>query len=902
MEERSCQNLDIFDRVTQKRALSGTLRILIPVYATYFVLIISIFLLFLPHQQNQLFEQKKETIRHLTDSVISLLAAYDSKIKNRTITPENARKEAANQIRNLKYGEKGKGYFWITDMNPIMIMHPHYPELEGRDLTLFKGGGEDYPFVGMVAQVMEQKAGYVQYHWQENTTETYMAKISFVKGFPAWGWIVGTGIYEKDVLMEIKGMRQNFIHIFLGVFVFILFLSVYITTQVFRMDKQKRAAEQARAIEELRVRQSEERYRLLAENATDVILILEVSTLEFSYISPSFEVLLGFKPKEFIGRKMGSRITRESFKNISGIISEELDREMRFGADPARYRVLEMEMLRKDGSKVWAQIAARFLRNPDGVPDRILGIVRDVTDRKLAMEKLKESEEKYRLLFEGAQIMISIYDRYGCCLLMNRHLARLFGGKPEAYSGKTFKDLHPEMAHEYLLRVQNVIDTDTVREFEDLVTFPGGRACHFLSIVQPVKNHKGQIYAAQIISQDITEKKKLEKQIQQSHKMEALGTLAGGIAHDFNNILSSMMGFTELAKLQSKGDAQIIEHLDQVLAGGLRARDLVKHILSFSRKADAQEKLIALVPLLKECLKFLRSSLPSNIEIRHSFMDENVVILADPTQIHQVIMNLFANAAHAMKEKGGILDVRLDPVTLSRADRLLTGQMKPGPYVQIIISDTGCGIPKPLTEKIFEPFFTTKKRGEGTGMGLSTAYGIIKSLKGHIGVYSEPNKGATFKILIPRQAGKEDQALTDPSFQAMKGQESILLVDDDPPIVEWSTQLLSRLGYRVKGFCRPEDAMGEFKQNPSAYDLVITDLSMPGITGLELSNQMTGARPDLPVIICTGFSENLTQKVLADHGISSLVMKPMIAGELVRTIRQTLDGKHQEEKPCPVSS
>ncbi len=397
-------------------------------------------------------------------------------------------------------------------------------------------------------------------------------------------------------------------------------------------------------------------------------------------------------------------------------------------------------------------------------------------------------------------------------------------------------------------------------------------------------------------SRDITQRKRLEERMKQTQKMEALGTLAGGIAHDFNNILSSIIGFTELAKLDLSDNPEALGSLDQVMTAGLRARDLVQHILTFSRKADVQHQVIKIVPLVKECLKFIKASAPPDIAIRKKMMEKDVAVLADPTQIHQMIMNLLTNAVHAMKETGGTLDVTITSMVIHTDEILQTQNISSGRYVKILISDTGCGIPEALAEKIFEPFFTTKRRGEGTGMGLSTVYGIVKDLKGDISVYSEPGKGTTFQVLIPEKRPDADQEITLTRAALITGKGSILVVDDEPSIVAWTSKVLAKLGYGVAGVSGGQKALDMLAQDPDRFDLVITDLAMPKMDGLALSQQIKRICPDIPIILCTGFSEGLKTDLVANCHIFAMIMKPMIASELSAIVNKALKTCRQKEK------
>mgnify|MGYP006288557947 CR=1 FL=1 len=354
-------------------------------------------------------------------------------------------------------------------------------------------------------------------------------------------------------------------------------------------------------------------------------------------------------------------------------------------------------------------------------------------------------------------------------------------------------------------------------------------------------------------------------------------------------------GFTELAKLDLSDNAEALASLEQVMTAGLRARDLVQHILTFSRKADVQHQVIKIVPLVKECLKFIKASAPPDIAIRKKMMEKEVAVLADPSQIHQMIMNLLTNAVHAMKEGGGTLDVTIKSIIIHTDEILQTRDISAGRYVQILISDTGCGIPGPLKEKIFEPFFTTKRRGEGTGMGLSTVYGIVKDLKGDISVYSEPGTGTTFQVLIPEKKTGADQEIFLTRAALVTGKGSILVVDDEPSIVAWTSKVLAKIGYAVAVASGGQKALDMLANDPDGFDLVLTDLAMPKMDGLALSQQINRICPDIPIILCTGFSEGLKNDLVKNYSITAMIMKPMIASELSAIVNKVLKMGRQKE-------
>ena len=401
---------------------------------------------------------------------------------------------------------------------------------------------------------------------------------------------------------------------------------------------------------------------------------------------------------------------------------------------------------------------------------------------------------------------------------------------------------------------------------------------------------------------DITERKesekergKLEAQLRQSQKMEAIGTLAGGIAHDFNNILSAVIGFSELSlDMVKKGDP-LESNLKEILHAGSRAKGLVKQILAFSRQAEQESKPLQIKLLAKEVLKLLRASLPSTIEIRQHLISDGEV-LADPTQIHQVLMNLCTNAGHAMASEGGLLTVSLEDVEPGDTLFVEHPELMSRQYQRLKITDTGPGVDPNIIDRIFDPFFTTKELGVGTGMGLSVVHGIIKNHAGIITVESTPGNGATFSAYFPLI--QETVDVPEEKKQSLPtGTERILLVDDELPIIRMGKQTLERLGYEVEIAQDSNEALAIFISAPGRFDLLITDMTMPNMTGVQLAKQILGIRPDFPIILSTGFSGSISDEEIHTLGIRALVMKPILKEEIAYTVRQVLDMKPCIEKP-----
>jgi len=389
------------------------------------------------------------------------------------------------------------------------------------------------------------------------------------------------------------------------------------------------------------------------------------------------------------------------------------------------------------------------------------------------------------------------------------------------------------------------------------------------------------------IATDISELKHLESQLLQSQKLEAIGNLAGGIAHDFNNILSAVIGYAELSIADIAHGSALEKNLKEILRAGVRAKDLVKHILTFARRSDEELKPVKVSSVAIEVLKLLRSTLPTSIAISAQ-VNSNSLVMADPTQIHQIFMNLCTNAAHAMEVSGGTLTVSLSDVTWTAKDNEPTLDLVPGPYLKLMIADTGVGIPETHLDSIFEPYFTTKSQGEGTGLGLSVVHGIVKGYDGEIRVESKADQGTAFTIFLP-VTGSTSSDEPHLSLDLAKGHERVLFVDDELPICEMGEQVLTRLGYQVTARTSSVEALALFQAKPDEFDIVITDMTMPNLTGDKLAAALIQVRPNIPIVLCTGYSRVISEEKAAAIGIKAFAMKPLTIEDLSKTIRKVLD-------------
>ncbi|MDY7039027.1 MAG: response regulator, partial [Thermodesulfobacteriota bacterium] len=409
--------------------------------------------------------------------------------------------------------------------------------------------------------------------------------------------------------------------------------------------------------------------------------------------------------------------------------------------------------------------------------------------------------------------------------------------------------------------------------------------------ISPSKDSSGNVTHLVVVQRDVSHEVELERQLRQAQKMEAIGTLAGGIAHDFNNILGAIIGYTEMVKMfDIEKDSPVHNRLQQILLAADRAKKLVEQILTFSRQTEAEQRPVLFSPIVKEALKFLRASLPSTINIHQEIKTENDMILADPTQIHQVLMNLCTNAAHAMSTTGGVLEVGLMNVDLD--DRIIAERfvgLNPGPYISLSVKDTGHGMESEVMDRIFDPYFTTKEAGRGTGMGLSVVHGIVKSHNGAIIVNSEPGKGSHFEVFFPRLENEKVKAKAELSPSLPVGNECILFVDDEETIADIGQKILESLGYQTIVERDSIKALDVFRDQADQFDLVITDLTMPGMTGLELAQKLLSIRPDIPIILCTGFGEALRKEKALHMGLMGVVTKPFSASNLAEAVREVLD-------------
>ena len=632
------------------------------------------------------------------------------------------------------------------------------------------------------------------------------------------------------------------------------------------------------------LRNSERRFRALIEHSLDSIAVIDAGN-HILYLSPAVETVEGYAPEELIGRSGIENTHTDDLPYVQQVVAELM-------ANPGKPIPVLWRRRHKDGRWIWLEgFATNLLDDP-----AVRGIVtnyHDVTERKQAEQALAAERALLRTLVDALPDVVFTKDNAGRFTMGNAAAIKHIGlVRQEDFAGKTVFDLYPrELAEMYHADDLRTLHGESILNREEPSLDAEGNSRWYLTIKVPLRNPAGEIIGLVGMSRDITDRKNAEALSRRTQKMEALGTLSGGIAHDFNNMLLAINGNARLAMADLPAEHPAQESLREIAKAGARAADLVRRILAFSRPQESRRETMQLQPVIDEALKLLRSTLPAMIEIRSTFAANVPAVSADASQIHQIIMNLATNAAHAIGDQIGLIEIGLEAADVSAQLLHASIDLREGCYARLAVSDDGCGMDQTTLERIFDPFFTTKPAGQGTGLGLSVVHGIMRAYGGAVTVYSQPGKGTTFHLYFPAAQPEARVEEGEQSEVLRVRAERVLYVDDEAALVHLARRALERLGYQVTGHHDPAQALQDFKARPDSFDVVVTDLSMPGMSGFELARAVLATRPDIPLLMTSGYVRAQDEETARKIGVRAVILKPSTADDLGKVLDRVFQGR-----------
>jgi PAS domain S-box-containing protein len=801
----------------------------------------------------------------------------------------------------------GRGYFFIFAMDGTVLLHAAQPELERKNLLALQDTEGTCVIREMISLARSKGEGFVSYRWPKPgfPPDQAFEKISFIKYLPQLDCFIGAGEYPADTEAEVKGEvleRLEKMHFGGGEYIFAG------QWDGLSLTYPSKGSNMLGVTDVNGVKIVAEAIALARKEGGFFWYVMpklgeERNSLKLSYVRGvkdwQWYIGSGIYLDDLEAASVGAkRQLRHEIGTIVGLalllmfatllIGLLVVRRMagRIQQAFAAFEAFFDKAAREKAEMETSGLYFTEFRSLAKAANQMLA------EQRAMEEGVRKSEEKYRVLIETTGTGFVKMDGEGKVLDANQEYVRLAGHQSlaEILGHRVFEWTAPHDLARNRAALEECLSRGCIRHLQ--VDYIDGRGESTpVELNATVVHSEGQPEVI-AICHDIGGRKHLEEQLRQAQKMEALGILAGGIAHDFNNILAAIIGYAEMAKRSlPQGAGSAGADIQQVLLAGLRAKDLVKQILAFSRKSGEERSLISPKPIVREALKFLRASIPASIEIREEIDPDCGTILANPTNIHQIVVNLCTNAFHAMEAAGGVLTVAMKNVELDEGELAGEDDLLPGPYVLLSVRDTGPGMTPEILARIFDPYFTTKGVGKGSGMGLAVVHGIVKNYGGMVQVESVAGSGTIFRVYLPRVGKGSAAAESMQEWALPSGQERILYVDDEISIAEMGKAMLSGLGYRVTASINPLEALEEFRRRPGEFDLLITDQTMPKMSGVQLAQEVRKIRPELPVILSTGYSAAIGEDSAGGMGIRYFIMKPLTMRMLAETVRRALEGK-----------
>ncbi len=857
-----------------------SIRIMIPVMLTIILFVLATQLIAIPAIEKSILESRKLMMRELTYVVWEVLDDYNNRVESGELELEQAQESAKDRIRAMRYGKDNKDYFYISSVDTYLVMHPYRPDLENIRRSEADSGTEVILHLSFLQAASDSGEGFNTYQWQlRDETSKVQDKLSYVKNFAPWGWQVGTGFYLDEVNHEVEKVVARLNRAFLLILLVILILSFLIIYRAYKVEscQQKIMAE---------LKDSQIRSMLAQQAASFGIWDWSIEK-DYLTCSEQLRVLLGIDTTS-CDHRLSSLLER-----VHPADRDRFSRTMETAIAENETLSIEVRMYRANGNDFWVQIVGRLVRNEAQEPERFLAITIDIDNLKRKDKQIVRSEEKYRSLYENMLDAMYIRSAEGEILDCNQAMADLFLVNKEDLIGTQITDLYVDK-REHDEFEEKLLTFGFTRDFPEVLKRKDGRKIYVLVSTSIFRDDEGHMFFQGTI-RDVTEHKALEDQLLQSQKIEAIGRVAGGVAHDFNNLLTIIISRCELNLLKLKEDHPLRSEFQEILETSERASELTRQLLAFSRRQATSPKTINISSRLLNMEKLLRRIIGEDI-LLHAEIEEGVwPIKIDPTQFEQIALNLIVNARDAMPN-GGDIRISLSNICITDIDRAEYGHLNAGDYVIMRIEDSGLGMSEETMEHIFEPFFTTKREGQGTGLGLSTVYGIVKQAEAEIRVTSEEGKGTVFSIFFPRvnEIETSSEKETDKS-ERLAGKETILVVEDESYIRDVLEHSLKQYGYQVFPADNAEVALGILEDKSSLIDLVISDVVMPGMNGGELASIIREKYSRIRVLLMSGYTEDSMhlQSVLK-QGIPFLP-KPFGPETLLTNVRAVMDNSDSVE-------